>query len=91
MTEQQPIASKTKPVRSFRNGRLDASLWLNTAKSGEAFHTVRFTRSYRTEAGTWSRSSISLRPSDVAAIIDLANRILAESPELKKPENQASE
>jgi hypothetical protein len=49
---------KRKPVHSIRVGNVEAAIWVNKSQNG-SFHSVTFSRKYRTEEGTRNADSYS--------------------------------
>ena len=46
-----------KPAKTFSLGRVRASVWENTTKEDEIFHTVSFERSYKDKDGKWHNTN----------------------------------
>lgn len=60
--------NKTMPVKSFRAGPIQATIWRNPARNKEGkeieFTTVSFERQYRDKEGNW-KTTHSLRINDL--------------------------
>ena len=42
-----------KPVKKFRIGLIEASVWKNDVDGGRSYYTTTFQRSYKNSAGEW--------------------------------------
>jgi hypothetical protein len=49
------MTTTTKPVSTIRDGSLKATVWRNKGEKGD-FHSVRFTRTWRDDQGTFHDS-----------------------------------
>lgn len=63
-----------KPAKTFSLGRVRASVWENTTKEGETFHTVSFERSYKDKGGKWHNTN-SYGAKDVLSLIRVAAQV----------------
>ncbi len=60
-----------KPAKTFSLGRVRASVWENSNKEGETFHTVSFERSYKDKDGKWHNAH-SYGVKDLLSLIRVA-------------------
>ena len=67
-TQQQGFGP---PVAEVRIGRVKAAIWQNDSEGG-VYHTVTFSRLYRTNEGDW-RSSVSFRGHDLLLLAKVAD------------------
>ena len=63
-----------KPAKTFSLGRVRASVWENTTKEGETFHTVSFERSYKDKDGKWHNTN-SYGAKDLFSLIRVATQV----------------
>lgn len=61
-----------KPIKELRFGKVRAAIWQNETKGG-IFHSVTFSRLYKTEAGKWADST-SFNRQDLLVIAKLAEK-----------------
>lgn len=57
----------TKPVKKFRVGVINATVWNNISKEGKTYPTISLERSYKDKDG-W-KSASSLRHTDLPAAL----------------------
>ena len=46
-----------KPEKTFRIGRLSATIWLNEGNEGTKFYSVDIVRNYKDKDGNWKTTS----------------------------------
>lgn len=68
--------ANNKPIRTFRDGALKASIWLNEHEE-RVFYTVSFSRSFKKENGEYS-DAYSYSGADLLRLAQLAERAHAE-------------
>ncbi len=66
-----------KPIKKFRSGNIESSIWLNEKQDKEGnkinFKTVSLRKSWNQE-GKWHDSTINLRRNDLQKIILVLNK-----------------
>ena len=89
------MSNPQQPVDEVRIGRLKAAVWLNEAED-QNYHTVSFSRLYRTEDGEW-RSTRSFRRRDLLLLRKLADQahsriieLQAEAADRRNPDEEAA-
>lgn len=60
------------PADEIRIGSIKAAVWENETEGGGVYHSVTFSRLYRTEDGTW-RSTSSFRGHDLLLLAKVAD------------------
>lgn len=73
-----------QPIKKFHVGAVQAAVWENTSKEGNAFSTVSLARSYKDAKGDWQHTN-SLNANDLPKAI-LALQKAYEYIALKEPE-----
>lgn len=61
-----------KPITELRYGKVRAAIWRNETKAG-IFHSVTFSRLYKTEQGKWADSN-SFNRQDLLVLAKLAEK-----------------
>lgn len=70
--------TKNKPIKSYRLGNVEASVWLNKSpKDGSIYFSFNFQKSYKNKDGEWVQTGFYNR-GDLAYLAILAQKILCE-------------
>ena len=60
------------PTADLRIGAARAAIWANETDDGQTYHTVTFSRLYKTDDGEW-RDTASFRRGDLLSLAKLAD------------------
>ncbi|WP_428047721.1 hypothetical protein [Candidatus Proelusimicrobium excrementi] len=70
--------TKNKPIKSYRLGNVEASVWPNkNPKDGSLYFSFNFQKSYKNKDGEWVQTGFYNR-GDLAYLAILAQKILCE-------------
>ena len=61
------------PTADLRIGAARAAIWANETDDGQTYHTVTFSRLYKTDDGEW-RDTTSFRRGDLLSLAKLADQ-----------------
>jgi hypothetical protein len=80
--------SKNKPAHKVPFGNIEVTIWENTNKDGEIFHSFNLRRSYKDKEDNWQEQNVSLGRNDVmkaAAALTKAQMDFYSLPQFSKP------
>jgi len=75
------MTDKKQPEKTFRIGRLSATIWLNEGNEGRKFYSVDIVRNYQDKEGNWKTTSSFMHDEllSVAMLAQRAEKFIAET------------
>jgi hypothetical protein len=81
--DEQQTSGSSRPVKTFRQGGVEVSIWRNAGKEGGDLYNATIRKSYKDEAtGEWKDTS-SFNPTDLAVLSQLSSQAFQAIGELK--------
>ena len=81
-TNDNDTSRAARPVKTFKHGGVELSIWKNTTEKGDMYNTT-IRNSYKDDAsGEWKETA-SFSPSDLAALAQLSGQAFQEITVLK--------
>lgn len=72
-----------RPVATYRDGRLKATLWANESREGETYYTVNLAKTYEDRNGKLQETN-SFNDSEIPRLKDLAGEARAHALHLRR-------
>jgi hypothetical protein len=80
--EEEQTTSSARPVKTFKQGGVEVSVWRNPGEKGDMYNTT-IRNSYKdNDSGEWKETS-SFSPTDLAVVSQLSSQAFQAITELK--------